>query len=135
MPAPYTIPVGLNPSAIGVETTWWLDVARRAEDAGLATVWIWDHFISRGELDDPLLECWTMLAAAADRVLLQYGTTALQYGLSRGYGPLREFLAERVARRAGDSVTVDDVLITAGSQQGLDLIGRAFLEPGRYVSS
>ena len=65
MPPPYAIPVGLNPSAIGVDAGWWLDVARQAEDAGLATVWIWDHFISRGDLDDPLLECWTMLTAAA----------------------------------------------------------------------
>ncbi len=61
----FAIPVGLNPTAIGVEARWWLDVARRAEDAGLETVWAWDHFISRGELNDPLLSCWPMLTAAA----------------------------------------------------------------------
>jgi alkanesulfonate monooxygenase SsuD/methylene tetrahydromethanopterin reductase-like flavin-dependent oxidoreductase (luciferase family) len=65
MPAPFAIPVGLNPTAIGVSGAWWLDAARRAESAGLATVWMWDHFISRGQLDDPLLECWTTLTAAA----------------------------------------------------------------------
>jgi alkanesulfonate monooxygenase SsuD/methylene tetrahydromethanopterin reductase-like flavin-dependent oxidoreductase (luciferase family) len=65
MAAPFAIPVGLNPTAIGVEARWWLEAAHRAEEAGFETVWIWDHFISRGDLTDPLLECWTMLAAAA----------------------------------------------------------------------
>ncbi len=65
MPAPLAIPVGLNPTAIGVSVAWWVEVARRAEEAGFATVWNWDHFISRGNLDDPLLECWTTLTAAA----------------------------------------------------------------------
>ena len=59
------IPVGLNLSSIGVSAEWWLDAARKAEDAGFDSVWIWDHFISRGRLSDPVLECWTMLAAAA----------------------------------------------------------------------
>ncbi len=59
------IPVGLNLSSIGVSAAWWLDAAREAEEAGFDSVWIWDHFISRGRLDDPVLECWTMLAAAA----------------------------------------------------------------------
>ena len=65
MRAGMPIPVGINLSSIGVSTEWWLDAARRSEEAGLASVWIWDHFISRGRLDDPVLECWTMLAAAA----------------------------------------------------------------------
>jgi G6PDH family F420-dependent oxidoreductase len=65
MAAPFAIPVGFNPTAIGVSGAWWIEAARRAEEAGFATVWIWDHFISRGELDDPLLECWTTLTAAA----------------------------------------------------------------------
>ena len=58
------IPIGLNLSSIGVAATWWLEAARRCEDAGLGSVWIWDHFVSRGRLDDPVLECWTTLAAA-----------------------------------------------------------------------
>jgi alkanesulfonate monooxygenase SsuD/methylene tetrahydromethanopterin reductase-like flavin-dependent oxidoreductase (luciferase family) len=59
------IPVGLNLTSVGVSTGWWLDAARRAEAAGFDSVWIWDHFVSRGRLTDPLLECWSMLAAAA----------------------------------------------------------------------
>ncbi len=65
MSSSLAIPVGLNPTAIGVEPAWWLESARRAEEAGFETVWIWDHFISRGELSDPLLACWPMLTAAA----------------------------------------------------------------------
>ena len=65
MTAPFAIPVGFNPTAIGVEPEWWLDAARQAEAAGCSTVWIWDHFISRGDLADPLLACWPMLTAAA----------------------------------------------------------------------
>jgi alkanesulfonate monooxygenase SsuD/methylene tetrahydromethanopterin reductase-like flavin-dependent oxidoreductase (luciferase family) len=59
------IPVGLNLTAIGVSTEWWLESVRLAEAAGFASAWIWDHFISRGRLTDPLLECWSMLAASA----------------------------------------------------------------------
>jgi alkanesulfonate monooxygenase SsuD/methylene tetrahydromethanopterin reductase-like flavin-dependent oxidoreductase (luciferase family) len=59
------IPVGLNLSSIGVTAAWWLDAARRTEAAGFGSVWLWDHFISRGRLDDPVLECWMMLAAAS----------------------------------------------------------------------
>jgi G6PDH family F420-dependent oxidoreductase len=61
------IPVGLNLSSIGVSAEWWLDAALRSEAAGFGSAWIWDHFISRGRLDDPVLECWTMLAAASQR--------------------------------------------------------------------
>lgn len=61
------IPVGLNFSAIGVAAAWWLEAAERAEEAGYDAVWIWDHFVSRGRLSDPVLECWTMLAAASMR--------------------------------------------------------------------
>lgn len=60
-----SIPIGLNLASIGVTAGWWLEAARRAEDAGFGSVWIWDHFVSRGRPDDAVLECWTMLAAAA----------------------------------------------------------------------
>lgn len=59
------IPVGLNPTAIGVDIGWWTEIAQRAEAAGFKTAWIWDHFVSRGDLTDPLLECWTTLTATA----------------------------------------------------------------------
>ena len=59
------IPLGLNPTSIGVDSGWWLETARRAEDAGFSGVWCWDHFVSRGKKENPVLECWTTLTAAA----------------------------------------------------------------------
>lgn len=59
------IPIGLNPTTIGVSSEWWLHAARDAEAAGFKGVWSWDHFVSRGRKSDPVLECWTTLTAAA----------------------------------------------------------------------
>lgn len=59
------IPIGINPTSIGVSSEWWLESARLAESAGFAGVWSWDHFVSRGHKTDPVLECWTTLTAAA----------------------------------------------------------------------
>src|SRR3954447_22375867 len=59
------IPIGLNPTTIGVTSAWWLQAARDAEAAGFNGVWSWDHFVSRGRKTDPVLECWTTLTAAA----------------------------------------------------------------------
>jgi len=60
------------------------------------------------------------------------GPAALQYGPSEGYGPLREFVAERMTRFKMPC-SADDVLITNGSQQALDLLGKVFLDPGDAV--
>src|SRR6476469_2101096 len=67
-----------------------------------------------------------------DRVLAEKGAVALQYSASEGYRPLREFLAERLGR-FGTRCTADNILITNGSQQALDLIGKIFLNPGDKV--
>ncbi len=57
--------LGVNLTAIGVTAGWWLGAARRLEAAGFDAVWCWDHFLSRGDPADPVLECWTTLAATA----------------------------------------------------------------------
>ena len=64
MPTTFAIPVGVNPTVCGVTGAWWVDAAQRSEAAGFDTVWAWDHFISRGDLDDSWLECFTTLTAA-----------------------------------------------------------------------
>jgi 2-aminoadipate transaminase len=58
---------------------------------------------------------------------------ALQYGLTLGYGRLIEAVVDFSHARKGMSVTPDQVAITSGSQQALDLIGRLFLDPGDVV--
>jgi 2-aminoadipate transaminase len=60
------------------------------------------------------------------------GATALQYGPSEGYRPLRSFLAQRLSQ-FGIISGPDDILVTNGSQQALDLIGKTLLDPGDTV--
>ncbi|HEX6906420.1 MAG TPA: PLP-dependent aminotransferase family protein [Terriglobales bacterium] len=69
---------------------------------------------------------------ACHRVLEAKGAMALQYSASEGYTPLREYLAQKMARY-GIIAGVDNVLITSGSQQALDLIGKLLINPGDRV--
>jgi 2-aminoadipate transaminase len=71
-------------------------------------------------------------AAACDIVLSERPAEALQYGLTEGYTPLRDFLAAET-RKEGVRVTTDNLLITSGSQQALDLLGRVFINPGDKI--
>jgi len=59
------LPIGVEIGAIGVDVGWWVDSARRLDEAGFSGVWSWDHFMSRGRLEDSVLECWTTLALAS----------------------------------------------------------------------
>ena len=54
-------------------------------------------------------------------VLKEAGTKALQYTPTEGYVPLREWIANRINERLGTTFDKDNILITPGSQQGLDL--------------
>lgn len=69
---------------------------------------------------------------AAEKVLREQSAQALQYGATEGYSPLREMIA-RHASRYGIQVTPDHILITNGSQQALDLLGKLFIDPGDKV--
>jgi len=71
-------------------------------------------------------------AAACERVLLLYGAQALQYSTTEGYFPLREQIARHTARY-GIEVTPDNILITSGSQQALDLLGKIFINRGDHI--
>jgi 2-aminoadipate transaminase len=69
---------------------------------------------------------------ACNFVLNERGAQALQYGTSEGYTPLREMIA-RHNSRFSVPVTADNILITSGSQQALDLIGRLFINRGDHI--
>ena len=71
-------------------------------------------------------------ARSAYAKALQSPAAALQYGVSEGYAPLRETIAAEM-RREGVPATADNILITAGSQQGLDFLAKAMLSPGDAV--
>ncbi|HIQ05776.1 MAG TPA: aminotransferase, partial [Anaerolineae bacterium] len=70
--------------------------------------------------------------AACDRVLREHGPQALQYSITEGYPPLRRLIAEKMAGD-GVQITEDNILITSGSQQALDIIGRVMLDAGDIV--
>ncbi|GAA4062834.1 PLP-dependent aminotransferase family protein [Amphibacillus indicireducens] len=70
---------------------------------------------------------------ASEKVLADYGSSVLQYSSTEGYLPLREYIAERYYQRFGLSVEADEILITSGSQQALDLIGKILLNKGDQV--
>jgi 2-aminoadipate transaminase len=70
---------------------------------------------------------------AAQEALADDGPGALQYGLTEGYGPLREWVAAELARASGLRVSAGEVLIVNGSQQGLDLVAKVLLDPGDVV--
>ena len=84
-----------------------------------------------GGIPDP-----AMFPAEAARVAyakaLRRPNAALQYGISEGYGPLREWIAAQMLRD-GVAATADNILITAGSQQGLDFLAKALISPGDAV--
>ncbi len=72
------------------------------------------------------------IAQATQKVLSQDGQGALQYAASEGYGPLREWVAADL-RQQGLSVQAAQVLITTGSQQGLDLVAKVLIDAGSKV--
>ncbi|WP_326542824.1 aminotransferase-like domain-containing protein [Pseudorhodoferax sp.] len=73
------------------------------------------------------------MAEASARVLREQPREALQYAASEGYAPLREWVAAELAAQ-GLRVQASQVLITTGSQQGLDLAGKVLVDPGCTVA-
>jgi 2-aminoadipate transaminase len=69
---------------------------------------------------------------AVETVLTSKGSQALQYSTTEGYPPLREMLVRHM-KRYGIVVDTDNVLITSGSQQALDLIGKILINPGDKI--
>ena len=72
------------------------------------------------------------IRVAAERVFADCGARTFQYGISEGVASLRELIVAEMASRPV-ACTADDVLITTGSQQGLDLLGKIFLDPGDVI--
>lgn len=72
------------------------------------------------------------LRAASIKVLDEYAFKALQYGPTEGYVPLREEIVKRMKGIEVDC-SVEDVLVTSGSQQGLDFCAKVFINPGDVI--
>ncbi len=86
-----------------------------------------------GGLPAPELFPVEALARAAREVLAEDGPAALQYGVSEGHFPLRRWVCDHLAEADGMTASPEQVLITNGSQQGLDLVAKALIDPGDFV--
>ncbi|GAB6285253.1 MAG: PLP-dependent aminotransferase family protein [Methanoregula sp.] len=87
-----------------------------------------------GGLPNPALIDVEGIRRAAEHVLREDGKTVLQYATTEGYPPLRQFIADRYRKRLGLTVSPDEILITNGSQQCLDLIGKVLIDAGDHVA-
>lgn len=87
-----------------------------------------------GGLPSPAFLDVAGVARAAAEVLAEDNCAALQYATSEGFPPLREWIAARYRTRFGLSVDPGEILITNGSQQALDILGRIFIDEGDAVA-
>jgi DNA-binding transcriptional MocR family regulator len=89
--------------------------------------------INVAQLDlDPRLYPMDEFRRCINHVLLNSGSESLKYGSYKGYQPLREFIAQRL-RLHGISVSGEEILITNGAQQAIDLIIRLLAGPNKKV--
>jgi 2-aminoadipate transaminase len=86
-----------------------------------------------GGLPAPELFPRREFAEACQEVLGTEGHHALQYSVTEGFPPLRQWICDYLAAVTGVEFTPDQVLIVSGSQQGLDLMGKVLLDPGDTV--
>jgi 2-aminoadipate transaminase len=76
---------------------------------------------------------WGELESITARILAKHDGNTLQYGATRGYRPLIEHLLQHTLHARGITSRFENVIITSGSQQGLDLVGRVLIDPGDPV--
>lgn len=86
-----------------------------------------------GGLPAPELFPVEKIKEATDVVMDEAGRKALQYGITEGYPKLREQIAERIREKNGIETGIDNITLVAGSQQGLDFIGKMFIDPEDVV--
>ncbi|MGC9181665.1 PLP-dependent aminotransferase family protein [Thermogladius sp.] len=86
-----------------------------------------------GGIPDPKLFPKSELADIAREVILKYGDDALQYSETKGLIELREILSDFMRRTKGIQTDAEDLIITTGSQQALDIVARGMIDPGDVV--
>lgn len=86
-----------------------------------------------GGLPAPELFPIEKIKEATVEVLEESGRSALQYSTTEGYLPLRRVIAEQRMKKVGVHTAAENILITSGSQQGLDFSGKVFLNAGDVV--
>lgn len=93
-----------------------------------------DSIISfAGGLPNPISFPQEELKESMNRILEENGEKVYQYSSTEGLYSLREYIARKYQDKQGSVVTAEDILITTGSQQGLDLMGKALLNQGDRI--
>lgn len=83
-----------------------------------------------GGLPNPISFPQEELLESMERIVKTYGSKVFQYSVTAGLPELRQYIADRYNRKFGLHLTIDNIIITTGSQQALDLIGKVFLNSG-----
>jgi len=86
-----------------------------------------------GGFPDPAMFDVEGIREAVNAALTQEPGAALQYGATEGYNPLREQLADFMASKDCQNVAPENMIVTTGSQQALDLLGKTLISPGDKV--
>ena len=85
-----------------------------------------------GGLPNPISFPTQEMAAATQKVLDQHGTIAMQYSIPEGYLPLRQFIAHQYLKQ-GIDISANDIIITNGSQQALDILSAVLIDEGDKI--
>lgn len=86
-----------------------------------------------GGLPNPVSFPQEALLESMERIVKTYGSHVFQYSITAGLPELRQYIADRYHRIFGLNLTIDNIIITTGSQQALDLIGKVLLDKGDGV--
>ncbi|MDE7176613.1 MAG: PLP-dependent aminotransferase family protein [Lachnospiraceae bacterium] len=86
-----------------------------------------------GGLPNPVSFPQEELLESMNRIVKTYGSSVFQYSITAGLPELRQYIADRYNRIFGLALTTDNIIITTGSQQALDLIGKVLLDKGDGV--
>ena len=86
-----------------------------------------------GGLPNPISFPQEELKVSMDRITSQFGAKIYQYSTTTGLDSLRQYIVDRYKKLWNMDITIDNVIITTGSQQALDLIGKVFINEGDNV--
>ena len=93
-----------------------------------------DDIISfAGGMPNPISFPQEELKISMDRITSKYGDKIYQYSTTAGLDSLRQFIADRYNKLWGMNLTIDNIIITTGSQQALDLLGKVFINPNDKI--
>ena len=118
--------IGVAIGSIGATPSWWLESARRLDEAGYPSVWSWDHFVGKGDRSVPDVEQWTIIAAtAAATAAIGLGTFVTN--VMNRHPSLLARMAGNVQEISGGRLTVG--IGIGGGKREHEAYGMAFPEP------